>query len=75
MAKFTIRIGLGRSRSGKILDRNTEWYEVHDHASWAGCVSAYCSKGKHGKPLFMKKGNEPYVEISEEQLLALKAML
>ncbi len=75
MAKFTIRIGLGRTRSGKILDRDTEWYEVHDHASWSGCVSAYCSKEKHGKPLFMKRGNEPYVEISETELLALKDML
>lgn len=72
MAKFTIRIGLGRSESGKILDRNTTWHNVHDHASWAGCVSEYCSEGKHGKPLFIKKGNNAYTKISETQLLALK---
>lgn len=75
MAKFTIRIGLGRSKSGKILDGNTTWHNVHDHASWAGCVSAYCTKRNHGKPLFIKKGNNAYAKISEEQLSALKTML
>lgn len=72
MPKFIIRIGLGRSASGKILDRNTTWHNVHDHASWSGCVSEYCN---HNKPLFMKKDNKPYVEITKEQLLALKDIL
>jgi len=72
MAKFIIRIGLGRSTSGKILDRNTTWHNVHDHASWSACVSEYCNCKK---PLFMKRGDKPYVEITKEQLLALKDML
>ena len=59
----TIRVGLGRSRSGKILDRDTRWFidkkEAIDY--WA----------MNNKPIFVSVGGKKYQEIKIDQLRAL----
>lgn len=55
------RIGLGRSRSGKILDRDTEWYQVSE------LEHAIQSARKSRKPAFYWNGRT-YIETSIEQM-------
>lgn len=59
----TIRVGLGRSRSGKILDRDTKWFidkkEAIDYWTMTN------------KPIFVSVGGKKYQEIKIDQLRAL----
>ena len=61
----TIRIGEGRSKYGKILDRNTEWYTYaqKEHAIEAAL--------RTGKKIYISEKRNPYTEITLEQLKAL----
>lgn len=64
MLNITIRIGLGRSPSGKILDKNTRWFIDKDKAieEWE----------KTHKPIFVSKGGKKkYEPMTIEQLRAL----
>lgn len=58
----TIRIGAGRTRYGKILDRNTEWYtfEQKEHAINAAI--------RTGKKIYISDERQPYQEITLEEL-------
>ncbi len=49
------RVGKGRSKSGKILDRNTEWFTDYD--------TAVARAKELGKKLYVSAGNRKYVEI------------
>lgn len=50
------RVGLGQSPSGKILDRETEWYTDYDTAVRRAI--------ELNKPLFESKNNRRYIEIN-----------
>ena len=61
---IVIRIGLGQTKSGKILDRDTQWYcekqaalDYHDETN---------------KPIFISVNGRAYREITREQLVNLK---
>ncbi len=59
----TIRVGLGRSLSGKILDKDTRWFidkkEAIDYWTMTN------------KPIFVSVGGKKYQEIKIDQLRAL----
>ena len=59
----TIRVGLGRSCSGKILDRDTRWFIDKEKAIdyWT----------KTNKPIFVSVGGKKYQKIKIDQLIAL----
>lgn len=67
-----IRIGLGRSKSGKILDRNTTWFSLKTIEDWERCVTEWSLKKNSGKPIFMSRSGRAYKEISGTKLLQLK---
>jgi hypothetical protein len=58
----TIRIGAGRTKYGKILDRDTEWYtlEQKEHAINAAI--------RTGKKIYISDKRQPYQEITLEEL-------
>lgn len=63
-----VRIGLGRSSSGKILDRDTRWYNLsNEGAKQLAIIDACESK----KPIFVSYSNRKYREITLEQLKEL----
>lgn len=63
-----VRIGLGRSSSGKILDRDTRWYNLsQDGAKELAIIDACESK----KPIFVSYNNRKYQEITLAQLKKL----
>lgn len=61
----TIRIGAGRTKYGKILDRDTEWYtlEQKEHAINAAI--------RTGKKIYISDKRQPYQEITLEELRIL----
>lgn len=67
---IVIRIGLGRSKSGKILDRNTTWHNIQDEKSWASCVREW-SQGSN-KSLFISRNGRAYRPITGVKLLELR---
>lgn len=69
---ITVRIGLGRSRSGKILDRDTQWHSIHDEESWKHCVHEWSLKKNSGKPMFISRNGRAYKPLSGVELLELK---
>lgn len=65
MAKsVVIKIGLGRSKSGKILDKDTKWFTSDK-------LSAIEYHRKTRKPIFIKVGSSAYKEITLEQLVTM----
>jgi len=70
-----IKIGLGRSKSGKILDRNTKWFTITDKESWGRCVNEWSLKRNSGKPIFISRNGRAYKEISGVELIKLKDKL
>lgn len=60
---ITIRIGLGRSPSGKILDKDTRWFTDKEEAidEWV----------KTHKPIYVSIGGKAYKEIKIDKLIAL----
>lgn len=61
----TIRIGDGRSKYGKILDRNTKWYtlEQKDHAIKCAIET--------GKKIYISEKGSAYKEITLNELKSL----
>ena len=63
---FVIKVGLGQSPSGKILDRKTQYYrdcnEIKDAIEYAR---------KTKKPMFISISKRKYQPITEEKLLKL----
>jgi hypothetical protein len=72
---IVVRIGLGRSKSGKILDRGTKWFNINNKEDWTRCINEWSLKSNSGKPLFLSKNGRAYKEINEVQLLQLKDTL
>lgn len=66
----TIRVGLGQSKSGKILDRNTHWYHLYKGfmSNIGAILDALQYHDETGKPVFYSTGGRGYVEISHETL-------
>lgn len=62
MIKF--RIGLGQTKSGKILDRNTKWVTDKNTA-----IELY--KQHPNKPLFVSINGNKYKEITYKELLEI----
>lgn len=58
-----IRLGLGRSRSGKILDKDTKWFTDKNEA-----INNFVSTNK---PIFISVGGKKYKEINIDQLIKL----
>jgi len=63
-----IRIGLGRSSSGKILDKETRWYNLDQDGSKELAIIDACETKK---PIFVSYSNRKYQEITLEKLKAL----
>jgi hypothetical protein len=66
-----VRIGQGRSKSGKILDRNTVWFNIDSKEAWERCIHEWGLKKNSGKPVYLSKNGRAYREISGVQLLRL----
>ena len=66
-----VRIGEGRSKSGKILDRNTVWFNIDSKEAWERCIREWSLKENSGKPVYLSKNGRAYREITGVQLLAL----
>jgi hypothetical protein len=66
-----VRIGQGRSKSGKILDRNTVWFNIDSKEAWERCIHEWSLKKNSGKPVYLSKNGRAYREISGVQLLRL----
>ena len=66
-----VRIGQGRSKSGKILDRNTVWFNIDSKEAWERCIHEWSLKKK---PVYLSKNGRAYREITGVQLLALGHM-
>ena len=69
-----VRIGRGRSKSGKILDANTKWFSVNTKEQWERCIREWSLKENSGKPVYLSRGGRAYREITGVQLLALGDM-
>ena len=69
---ITIKIGLGRSKTGKILDRNTKWFSINNIKDWERCVHEWSLKENSGKPLFISKNGGKYKEITGVELIKMK---
>jgi len=66
-----LRIGLGRSKSGKILDRDTKWLNLNTKEEWSNAVKEWSHKHNSGKPIFISKSGRAYKEIKPTQLLEM----
>ena len=66
-----VRIGEGRSKSGKILDASTKWLSVNTKEQWERCIHEWSLKENSGKPVYLSKSGRAYKQISGEQLLRL----
>ena len=63
---FVIKVGLGQSPSGKILDWATQYYSDYDEIK-----DAIEYARKTGKPMFISFNKRKYRPITEEKLLKL----
>lgn len=62
-----IRIGLGQTSSGKILDKNTHWYCLETDKDFI-LNDEYLMLNK---PIFISKNKTKYIEISYNDLVKL----
>ena len=70
-----LRIGLGRSKSGKILDKSTTWHNINTLEQWSLAVNECSLKRNSGKKLFLSRNGKAYKEITLTQLLLMKDKL
>lgn len=66
-----LRIGLGQTESGKILDRDTKWLNLNTKEEWSNAVKEWSYKRNSGKPIFISKSGRAYKEIKPTQLLEM----
>ena len=66
-----IRIGLGQTKSGKILDRNTTYFVINNRTGQNGKDAAIKQYLATNKPIFISRNNKKYKEITLEQLRKL----
>ena len=65
-----IRVGLGKTKSGKILDRETQWFNADSQKSLLMALERF---HETHKPLFISRGNKAYEELSLQELLDMIA--
>ena len=65
-----IRIGLGQTASGKILDRNTTWFVINKRTGQNEKERAIAQHLSTNKPIFVSNGRG-YHEITLAQLMGL----
>ena len=66
---IVIRIGLGQTPSGKILDRDTHFYSITANHCEKQAALDYHDETK--KPIFVKVNGKAYQKITREQLVNL----
>lgn len=66
---ITIKIGLGQTPSGKVLDRSTHWYSIWADESEKSAAIQY--HDETGKPIFVSYNNQAYRKITREELVNL----
>ena len=57
-----IRVGEGRSTSGKILDRETHWYNINEKEH------AIADSIKRNRSLYVSINNKKYIKVSINEL-------
>lgn len=65
---IVIRIGLGQTESGKILDGNSEWYVINKRTGQNEKDHAIQQHLKTNKPIFISRNGRKYEKITLEQL-------
>lgn len=68
---IVIRIGLGQTKSGKILDRNTTSYVINKRTGQDEKSHAIEQHLKTKKPIFISRNGRKYQEITLAQLREL----
>jgi hypothetical protein len=66
---ITIKVGLGQTPSGKILDRDTHFYSITATNCEKQAALDYHDETK--KPIFVKVNGKAYQKITREQLVNL----
>ena len=66
---ITIKVGLGQTPSGKILDRDTHFYSIT--ATHCGKQVALDYHDETNKPIFISVSGKKYREITRKQLIEL----
>jgi len=66
---IVIKIGLGQTKSGKILDRNTQFYAIT--ATHCGKQNALAYHDETRKRIFISINGKAYREITRAQLMEL----
>lgn len=61
----TIRLGLGREKTGKILDRETKWYTLGQKSH------AIDEWNKNHKKIFVSRNCRAFKEITIDELINL----
>lgn len=68
---IVIRIGLGQTKSGKILDRETTAFVINRKTGQDEKAHAIEQHLKTNKPIFISKNGRKYEKITLEQLRKL----
>lgn len=64
-----LKIGLGRSKSGKILDRDTIWLNLNNGEDYNKAAKEVDNTKK---PLFISINEKAYIEITPTQFYQMK---
>ena len=65
---IVIRIGLGQTKSGKILDRDTTAFVINKRTGQNEKDHAIAQHLKTNKPIFISRNGRKYEKITLEQL-------
>ncbi len=68
---ITIKVGEGRSPSGKILDRNTCWYGYDKSINYDERLDAIEYAKSTNRNIYISRNNKSYEKITAEQLMYL----
>lgn len=66
--KAVIKVGNGRSQSGKILDEHTHWYNIDTRNNIDECDNAIEYATFTGRPTFISINQKAYKPITIEQI-------
>jgi len=67
-----IRIGEGRSKSGKIIDRNAKWFNIKNAKNVADAMAEHV---KTKKPIYVSYNGRRYRQIDVTKLAEIGAKL
>ena len=68
---MTIRVGLGRSKTGKILDSGTQWYNYDTKVGIDERQHAIQFARETGRDIYVSVPNKAYRKVTIEQLMKL----